>query len=94
MIVLNATSQVSSSKCFILDNSYLHENIVKVGQDQYIAQGDIFGGGVLTLKDIKNALVQLGVDAGYVQDTKKARAAAAKEIYDGAVVELNINVTK
>jgi RHS repeat-associated protein len=71
---------------------YLNENIVKVGQDQYLAQG--LGEGVLSLKQVKSALVQVGVDAGYVQDTKKARAAAAKEIYVGAVVELNINVTK
>jgi RHS repeat-associated protein len=71
---------------------YLNENIVKVGQDQYLAQG--LGEGVLSLKQVKSALVQVGVDAGYVQDTKKARAAAAKDIYVGAVVELNINVTK
>jgi RHS repeat-associated protein len=71
---------------------YLNENIVKVGQDQYLAQG--LGEGVLSLKQVKNALVQVGVDAGYIQDNKKARAAAAKEIYVGAVVELNIDVKK
>jgi RHS repeat-associated protein len=71
---------------------YLNENIIKVGQDQYIAQG--LGEGILSLKGVKNALVEKGVQMGYVQSNKQARAAAAKEIYVGAVVELNINITK
>jgi RHS repeat-associated protein len=71
---------------------YTKENIVKVGNDQYIAQG--LGDGVMSLKDVKNALVNVGVAAGLVDDTKKGRSDAFKQIIVGTVIEWNLNVSK
>lgn len=71
---------------------YLNENIVKVGDDQYLAQG--LGEGVLTLKEVKQALVQVAVEAGIVEDNKKAKDAAEKQIHLRVMVEFDIEVKK
>jgi len=49
---------------------------------------------VLSLKQVKDALVQQGVNAGFVEDNKKSRAAAAKQIYVHAVVQFDIQINQ
>ncbi len=68
-------------------NVFYNENIVKVGKDQYIAQG--LGSGPLSMNQVKDGLVQQGVMAGNVPDTKQGRNEASKQIQVSSVIQFN-----
>jgi len=76
-----------------IGSPYGNENIIKVGDNQYLAQG-LGDGSPMTLEEIKNDLVQKGIDAGEVGGKKKYKKAAFNSIKVINIVEHTFEVTK
>lgn len=71
-------SVINLESHFLGGTAYGNENILKVGNDQYLAQG--LGDGTLSMNQIKNSLVEEAVSRGLIDDSKRARKAAIKQI--------------
>ncbi len=65
---------------FLSGTAFANENIVKVGTNQYVAQGLGEPGQTLTLSGVKSALVNVAVKGGQIENTPAAKSAALKQI--------------
>jgi RHS repeat-associated protein len=80
---------LNSSGFLALDNPYLNENIIKVGNDEFVAQG--LKAGFMSLKEVKELLVGKGVESNVIQDTPEARKKAFNQIEVRMVIQFNFS---
>lgn len=75
---------------FLKGTPYYRENIVKVGDDKFMAQG--VGYGAMSMKEIKKGLVDIAIKAKGLKNTRSIKKEIEKSLYVRTVTEHHHNI--